>query len=66
MAECNGICMTPADIGLPEYSYVEVAYAHPDCLAHGDPQEEYPELDICDAGGYENLRYVREGDIADG
>ncbi len=31
---CNGICLTPADIGLPEYG--GVAYAHPDCPEHGD------------------------------
>ena len=34
---CNGICLTPADIGLPEYSGPGVvAYAHPDCPEHGD------------------------------
>jgi len=32
---CNGICLTPADIGLPEYG--GIAYAHPDCPEHGDP-----------------------------
>lgn len=34
---CNGICLTPADIGLPEYSSAGIAYAHPDCPEHGDP-----------------------------
>jgi hypothetical protein len=33
--ECNGICLTAADIGLSEFSRTgEVAYAHPDCPAH--------------------------------
>ena len=63
--ECNGICVTPADIGLPEFSYVEVAYPHPDCPLHGDPQEEEPDFWVCDAWGYEDLRYVREEDIED-
>ena len=35
---CNGICLTPADIGLPEYG--GVAYAHPDCPEHGDPLDD--------------------------
>ena len=34
-AECNGICLYAADIGVPEAGNV-VAYAHPDCEAHGD------------------------------
>lgn len=33
--ECNGICMTASDIGLPEYGDT-VAYAHPDCPEHSD------------------------------
>lgn len=61
MDECNGICLSAADIGVPEYS--GIAYAHPDCPEHGDPLEDFPELDIC-GGGEENLRYVREEDIA--
>jgi hypothetical protein len=37
---CNGICLTPADIGLPEYSGPGVvAYGHPDCPEHGNPQD---------------------------
>lgn len=37
--ECNGICLTAADIGLPEYSRDgEVAYAHPECEKHGDEE----------------------------
>jgi hypothetical protein len=32
--ECNGICMTASDIGLPEYGNM-VAYPHPDCPLHG-------------------------------
>ena len=35
MSECNGICLTAADIGLPEYGN-QVAYGHPDCPLHGD------------------------------
>lgn len=31
--ECNGICLTGGDFGLP---YSGVAYAHPDCELHGD------------------------------
>lgn len=34
--ECGGICLYAADIGVPEAGNV-VAYAHPDCPAHGDP-----------------------------
>jgi hypothetical protein len=59
MSECNGICVTSSDLGVPEYGHM-VAYAHPDCPEHGDPQEEYPELDVCDPGELEDLRYVRE------
>ena len=33
--QCNGICLTAADIGLPGYG--GIAYAHPDCPEHGDP-----------------------------
>lgn len=61
--ECNGICLTAADIGLPEYSRDgEVAYAHPDCPVHGDPPQEEHDGDVC-GGGWENLRLVREEDI---
>lgn len=61
--ECNGICLTAADIGLPEYSRTgEVAYAHPDCPEHGDPLEDDSEADVC-GGGDESLRYVREEDL---
>lgn len=60
--ECNGICLTPADIGLPEYGGAGVvAYAHPDCPEHGYPVEEDPDAEIC-GGGDESLRYVREAD----
>lgn len=31
--ECNGMCLTSADIGLPEYP--GIAYSHPDCPEHG-------------------------------
>lgn len=61
--ECNGICLTPADIGLPEYSSAGIAYPHPDCPAHGDPMDEDPEAEIC-GGGDETLRFVREEDMA--
>jgi hypothetical protein len=61
--ECNGICLTAADIGLPEYSRPgEVAYAHPDCPAHGDPLEDDENTDTC-GGGDESLRFVREEDV---
>lgn len=33
-SRCNGICLTGADIGVPEYG--GIAYAHPDCPEHGD------------------------------
>lgn len=59
--ECNGICLYGADLGVPEYG--DVAYAHPDCELHGDPLEEHDDADVCDAGGYEWLRYVREDDL---
>jgi len=62
--ECNGICLTPADIGLPEYGGAGViAYAHPDCPAHGDPLEDDENTETC-GGGDEALRYVREEDMA--
>jgi hypothetical protein len=32
-AECNGVCLTGADVGVPEFG--GVAYAHPDCPLHG-------------------------------
>lgn len=63
-AECNGICLYAADIGVPEAGDV-VAYAHPDCPAHGDPQGEPPDKDVC-GGGDESLRYVREEDMSRG
>jgi len=63
-SECNGICLTPADIGLPEYGGTGViAYAHPDCPAHGDPLEDGPELEMCSPGEDEGARYVREVDV---
>lgn len=30
--QCNGICLTGADVGVP---YSGIAYAHPDCDLHG-------------------------------
>lgn len=60
--ECNGICLYAADIGVPEAGDV-VAYAHPDCPAHGDPLNEDPETDVC-KGGDEDRRLVREEDVA--
>lgn len=39
--ECNGICLTPSDLGLPEYDGPGVvAYAHPDCPEHGNPVDD--------------------------
>lgn len=64
MSECNGICLTASDIGLPEYHQPgDVAYAHPDCPEHGDPLLDSDEADTC-GGGDESLRYVREEDVA--
>jgi len=57
--ECNGICLYAADIGVPEAGNV-VAYAHPDCPAHGDPLGKEP--DVC-GGGDESLRFVREEEV---
>jgi len=34
--ECNGICMTGYDVGIPDPG---IAYPHPDCPVHGDPKE---------------------------
>lgn len=31
--ECNGICITGADLGMPEYG--GIAYPHPECELHG-------------------------------
>lgn len=58
--ECNGICLSGADLGVPEYG--GIAYAHPDCPEHGDPLEDTEELYICEPGVAEDLRYVREED----
>lgn len=63
-AECNGICLSASDIGVGEYGDM-IAYAHPDCPLHGDPQGEQPEADIC-GGGDESLRFVREDDVRQG
>ena len=62
--ECNGICLTPGDIGLPEYSSAGIAYAHPDCPAHGDPAADDPSEDVC-GDGDESRRFVRGEDVAD-
>jgi hypothetical protein len=32
--QCNGICLTGYDIGVP---YSGIAYPHPDCELHGAP-----------------------------
>jgi hypothetical protein len=62
--ECNGICLSAADIGVPEAGDV-IAYAHPDCPAHGDPLDSEPSEDVCGSGD-ETLRYVREEDVSHG
>lgn len=47
---CNGICLTPADLGLPEYSGPgAVAYAHPDCPEHGDTLDDSEDTAYADA-----------------
>lgn len=33
---CDGMCLTGADVGVPEFT--GVAYAHPGCLVHGGGQ----------------------------
>lgn len=60
--ECNGWCLSASDIGVGEYGDM-IAYAHPDCPEHGDPLEEYDEIDVCVAGYDESLRFVREEDV---
>jgi hypothetical protein len=34
---CNGICFSAAEMGVPGYPGL-IAYAHPECDLHGDPQ----------------------------
>lgn len=46
---CNGICLTPADLGLPQYSSVGIAYAHPDCPEHGAPMDDEADPTYADA-----------------
>lgn len=60
--ECIGVCLSAYDIGVPEAGDM-IAYAHPDCPAHGDPLDGHPGEDVC-GGGDETLRYVREEDCA--
>lgn len=60
--ECNGICLTAADIGVPACGGDMIAYAHPDCPVHGDPVLNDPSQYIC-GDGDESLRYVREEDV---
>ena len=38
---CCGICMTGHDVGVPSDA---IAYAHPDCEAHGNVQSDYVDL----------------------
>jgi len=61
---CNGICLTPGDIGLPEYDAPGVvAYAHPDCPEHGDPLDYGTDPETCAPGEDESQRFVREEDV---
>jgi hypothetical protein len=62
MSECNGLCLTAADIGVPEYGGNMIAYAHPECPEHGEPEMNDPNENIC-GDGDESLRYVREEDV---
>lgn len=39
--ECNEICMTASDIGLPEYGDM-IAYPHPECPVHGTSEDWDP------------------------
>lgn len=54
--ECNGICLTASDIGLPGN---DVAYPHPACPEHGEPHPfELQGADhlgrlTCSCGGYQ-------------
>jgi hypothetical protein len=48
-AECSGVCLTGADVGVP---FDGIAYAHPDCPLHGESDGdievapgEHPEYD---------------------
>lgn len=59
--QCNGICLSAADIGVDGYGDM-IAYAHPDCPEHGDPQDEEPDADVC-GDGDESRRLVREEDV---
>jgi len=60
-SQCNGICLSAGDIGVPEAGDV-IAYAHPDCPEHGDPLQDNENTQTC-GGGDETLRYVREEDV---
>jgi hypothetical protein len=70
MNECNGVCITPADIGLPGYG--GVAYAHPMCPEHGEPHEfrwngkthdtHDGLLRWCECGAYEDEHAKRGSD----
>jgi hypothetical protein len=61
MSNCNGICLTGSDIGVPSS---EVAYPHPMCPEHGEPHQfkwngKFHDthdglLRLCDCGAYED------------
>jgi hypothetical protein len=60
--QCNGICLSAADIGVPEAGDI-IAYAHPECELHGDGDIEvapgaHPEYDAAAAASeHDALRY---------
>lgn len=35
---CNGMCLSASDVGIPASG---IAYAHPMCPAHGDPEHKF-------------------------
>lgn len=59
--ECNGICLTGADLGVPEFD--GIAHAHPDCPLHGGGDIEVapgadPEYDAAaEAAEHDALRF---------
>lgn len=55
---CNGLCLSAADIGIPEAGGNTVAYEHPMCPEHGDVHPyRFRKTDnfgreMCECGGY--------------
>ena len=51
-AQCNGLCMTASDVGLPGRG---IAYPHLSCPRHGDPAELGMRADILLQGHYARI-----------